>query len=160
MIIWLIWLVAITILEASPVIYCNQTQQLTSYLQLCIKNGNYPNCSMGYRDCMHHYLSVTLQSQATNVCMDKCTMTDCDLANCSQLCCDKACYLIPGLQGAGIPNGGKFIDDYLTLKIVVITALLFAMVGSIIIGVKCFSKQSQDLTVTKIIQHYHHSIVP
>jgi hypothetical protein len=160
MIISLIWLVAITGVEASPIIYCNQTQQLTSYLQLCNKNGNYPNCSMGYRNCMHHSLSVTLQSQATNDCMDECTMTDCDLANCTQLCCDKAYCLIPGLQGAGIPNGCKFIDDYLTLKIIIITALLFVMVGSIVIGVKCFGKQPQDLTVTKIIQHYHHSIVP
>jgi hypothetical protein len=156
--IWLIWLLTLTgIIEASPIIYCNQTQQLTSYLQVCVKNGNYANCSMGYKDCMQ---SVTLQSQATNDCMDKCTLTDCDLANCTQLCCDKACRLIPGLQGAGIPDGCEFIDGYLTLKIIVITALLFAMVGSIIIGIKCFGKQPQDLTVTKIIQHYHHSIVP
>lgn len=157
MIIWVIWLVAISEVETSPIIYCSHAQQLTSHLQLWIKNGNYPNCSMGHKYCMQ---SVTLQSQATNDCMDKCTMTDCDLANCTQLCCDKVCCLIQWLQGAGIPNGCKFIDDYLTLKIKIITASLYHYGRSIIIGVKRFSKQSQDLIVTKIIQYYHHSVVP
>jgi hypothetical protein len=139
--------------------YCNQTELINAFLDSCYEdNFKSLNCSVGYDTCLE---ILVLQTQETIGCVRQSLASQtqsCSIQRCTQDCCDKSCKLIPGLQGAGLPDGYETIDPYLIIKILILTSLLFTIGLTVLIAVKCFGKHSYDhekLLIHNIIHVVH-----
>jgi hypothetical protein len=118
--------------------HCNQTELINAFLDSCYENNfKSLNCSVGYDTCLE---ILVLQTQETNGCVRQC------LSSQTQSCIIQRCThkLIPGLQGAGLPDGCETIDPYLITKIFILTSLHFTLGLTALIAVKCFGKRSYD----------------